>query len=56
MLRGYAMVEVKWRVSLTRFMVCSLFSSVDNDWMVNLRPGEALREKWRIVGCEGRGV
>jgi hypothetical protein len=28
-----------------RFRVCSLFSSFVNIWMVNLRPGKALRGK-----------
>jgi hypothetical protein len=50
------MVEVEWRVPLIRFRVCSLFSSGDNGWMVNLRPGGALRGKQRIISWEGRGV
>jgi hypothetical protein len=40
------MVEVEWMLSLTRFSGCSLFGSVGNDWMDNLRPGGALR--WKV--------
>jgi hypothetical protein len=32
-----------------------IFSSVGSGWMVNLRLGEALRGKRRIVGWTGRG-
>jgi hypothetical protein len=31
-----------------RFRICSLFSLVDNGWMVNLRPDRALR--WEAEG------
>jgi hypothetical protein len=36
--------------------VCSLFSSVGNGWLVNLRSSDALRGKRMIVGWEGQGV
>jgi hypothetical protein len=39
-----------------RFRVYSFFSSVDNDWMDNLRPGGALRWKVKTICWEGRGV
>jgi hypothetical protein len=38
------MVEFEWRVPLAR-LGFDLFSSVGNDWIVNLRPNEALRGK-----------
>jgi hypothetical protein len=50
------MVEFEWRVSLVRFKVHFLCSSVSNCWMINLRLGGALRGKRRIVSWEGRGV
>jgi hypothetical protein len=43
------MVEVEWMIPLVRFRICSLFSSVGNGWVVNLRSGEA-------IGWEGWGV
>jgi hypothetical protein len=36
-----------------RFRVCSLFSSVSNDWMGNLTLGEALRWEVATVSWEG---
>jgi hypothetical protein len=39
------MVEIEWRVPLTRCRVCSLFSSIGICWMANLRPSGALRWK-----------
>jgi hypothetical protein len=35
-----------------RFRVCPLFSSVDNDWVDNLRPSGALRWKVETTGWE----
>jgi hypothetical protein len=40
------MVEVEWMLPLTRFRVCSLFRSIGNCWMDNLRPSGALR--WKV--------
>jgi hypothetical protein len=40
------LVEVEWRLSLVRFRVCSLSRLIGNCWMVNLRPGGALR--WKV--------
>jgi hypothetical protein len=50
------MVEVEWKLPLTRFRVCSLSRSFSNDWMDNLRLGDALRWKVEIIDWEGRGV
>jgi hypothetical protein len=32
-----------------RFVICSLFSSIGNDWLFKLRPGGALR--WKAEDC-----
>jgi hypothetical protein len=32
-----------------RYRVCSIFSLVGNDWMDNLRPGDALRWKAETI-------
>jgi hypothetical protein len=50
------LVELKWRVPLTRFRVCSLLFLVGNCWMVNLRSGGAIRWKTedRRLGRVGR--
>jgi hypothetical protein len=39
-----------------RLRVCSLYSSIDNGWLFNLRPSEALSGKRRTVGFKGWGV
>jgi hypothetical protein len=39
-----------------RFRICSLFSSIYNYWMDNLRPGGALRFKVETIGWKGRGM
>jgi hypothetical protein len=49
------MVQVEWKVPLERFMVYSLYSSVGNYWIVNMRLDGALRGKQRIIGWEGWG-
>jgi hypothetical protein len=48
------MVEVKWRVPLTRLGFDQSLVQLENGWIVNMKPGGALREKRRIVGWEGR--
>jgi hypothetical protein len=52
------LVEIESRVPLARLRACSLFSLVGNGWMVNLRPGEALRWKAedRQLGKAGRAM
>jgi hypothetical protein len=40
------MVEVKWMLQLTRFIVCSLSNSICNRWMDNLRSGGDCR--WKV--------
>jgi hypothetical protein len=48
------MIEVEWRVTLTRLGIVLSLVQLELDWIVNLRPDRALREKRRIVGWEER--
>jgi hypothetical protein len=49
------MVEVEWNVPLMRLGFVHSSVQLENGWIVNLRPGRALRGKRRIIGWEGRG-
>jgi hypothetical protein len=55
MLRGYVMVEIRWRVPLTRLGFVHSLVQLEIGWIVNLKLGRALREKWRTVDWEVRG-
>jgi hypothetical protein len=50
------MVEVEWRLPLTRFRAGSPFSSDGIELIENLRPDGPLGGKGRTVDWEGRGV
>jgi hypothetical protein len=50
------MVEVEWRLSLTRFRVVPSLVHIVNVGFFNLRPGRGLRWKVKTIGWEGQGV
>jgi hypothetical protein len=55
MLRWEVMVEVKWRLPLTRRRACSLSSSIDKCCLDNLRPGGAIRGISGTLRRKGQG-